>query len=88
MQERGVLALWVTNRERHRRFVDTELLPAWGLHHVATWYWLKVTDDGQLVSSLVLLSAENSAKYLNITAQSIYPVPCALILPAKMLSHW
>ena len=53
MQGRGLLALWVTNRERHRRFVDAELLPAWGLRQVAAWYWLKVTDDGQLVSSLV-----------------------------------
>ena len=57
LQERGVLALWVTNRERHRRFIDAELLPAWGLRHVATWHWLKVTDDGQLVSPLVLLHA-------------------------------
>lgn len=53
MQGMGLLALWVTNRERHRRFVDAELLPAWGLRQVAAWYWLKVTDDGQLVSSLV-----------------------------------
>ena len=59
-QERGLLALWVTNRERHRRFVDAELLPAWGLRHVATWYWLKVTDDGQLVSSLVWCPAQTS----------------------------
>ena len=50
-----MLALWVTNRERHRRFIDAELLPAWGLRHVATLYWLKVTNDGQLVSPLVLL---------------------------------
>lgn len=53
MQGRGLLALWMTNRERHRRFVDAELLPAWGLRQVAAWYWLKVTDEGQLVSSLV-----------------------------------
>lgn len=54
-----MLALWVTNRERHRRFIDAELLPAWGLRHVASWYWLKVTDDGQLVSPLVRLPASN-----------------------------
>ena len=29
-----MLALWVTNRERHRRFIEAELLPAWGLRHV------------------------------------------------------
>ena len=57
LQGSGVLALWVTNRERHRRFVDAELLPVWGLRHVATWHWLKVTDGGELVSPLVLLCA-------------------------------
>ena len=55
-----MLGLWVTNRERHRRFIDAELLPAWGLRHVATWHWLKVTNDGQLVSPLVLLYATAS----------------------------
>lgn len=38
----ALVALWVTNRERLRRFVEQELLPAWGAQHVATWYWLKV----------------------------------------------
>jgi N6-adenosine-specific RNA methylase IME4 len=53
-QEGGLLAMWVTNRERLRRFVDQELLPKWGLEQVATWFWLKVTNSGQLVSPLVL----------------------------------
>ena len=40
---RGALvALWVTNREKLRNFVENELFPAWGVRHVATWYWLKV----------------------------------------------
>jgi hypothetical protein len=54
-QERGLLALWVTNRERHRRFVKQKLLPAWGLELLAIWFWLKVTDAGELVSRLVQL---------------------------------
>ena len=83
-----MLALWVTNRERHRRFVDTELLPAWGLHHVATWYWLKVTDDGQLVSSLVLLSAENIAihPFVTLRASVLCQVPSSCL--QRMLPHW
>ena len=52
-QERGLLALWVTNRERLRVFVERELLPAWGLELVATWHWVKVTDGGELVSPMV-----------------------------------
>ena len=55
MQGHGLLALWVTNRERLCTFVERELLPAWGLQHVATWYWVKVTNDGQLVTPLVRL---------------------------------
>ena len=43
----------MTNRERLRRFVDQELLVKWGLEQVATWFWLKVTNNGQLVSPLV-----------------------------------
>jgi hypothetical protein len=27
-------------------------LPAWGLHRVAQWYWLKVTDAGALASPM------------------------------------
>lgn len=53
MQAQGLAALWVTNRERLRRFVDAELLPAWGLRHVATWHWLKLGPDARPVTPLV-----------------------------------
>lgn len=53
-----MVALWVTNRDRLWRFVHQELLPGWGLSLVATWYWLKVTNSGQPVSSLVRISTK------------------------------
>ena len=52
--QEGLVALWVTNRERLRRFVDAELLPAWGLVPAALWFWLKVTARGALVTPLVI----------------------------------
>ena len=52
--QEGLLALWVTNRERLRRFVEAELLPAWGLELAAQWVWLKVTARGALVTPLVI----------------------------------
>jgi len=55
VQDGALVALWMTNRERHWRFVEAQLLPAWGLTHSATWLWLKVTDDGRPVSQLVRL---------------------------------
>lgn len=48
-----LVALWVTNRERIRRCVDEELLPALGLVCAAKWHWLKLTDEGRPVSPLV-----------------------------------
>jgi hypothetical protein len=36
------VALWVTNREKLRDFVEKELFPTWGVRYVATFYWLKV----------------------------------------------
>ena len=51
--QEGVVALWVTNRERLRAFVQAELLPAWGLAPAAEWFWLKVTARGALVTPLV-----------------------------------
>ena len=93
LQERGVLALWVTNRERHRRFVDAELLSAWGLCHVAIWHWLKVTDDGQLVSPLVTLCAMMAA--LQTHELAIFPslqtlhlqVPVCVCLVVVSVGH-
>ena len=49
----GLAVLWMTNRERHWRFVETELLPAWDMKIAATWFWLKVTSHGALVGPLV-----------------------------------
>ncbi|KAK9823771.1 hypothetical protein WJX72_005400 [[Myrmecia] bisecta] len=52
LHQEGLVAMWITNRERHRRFVDQELFPAWGLQAIGEWAWIKVTNSGQLVSPL------------------------------------
>jgi len=48
-----LVALWVTNREKLRKFIEAELLLKWKLKHVATWHWLKVAQDGRPVTPLV-----------------------------------
>ncbi|KAG5456841.1 MAG: hypothetical protein BJ554DRAFT_3303, partial [Olpidium bornovanus] len=45
----ALAAIWVTNRPRLLRLVRDKLLPAWGLSHVGTWYWVKVTRAGEPV---------------------------------------
>lgn len=48
----ALIGLWVTNREKLRAFVEEELFPAWGAHIQATWYWLKIKSDGQMITEL------------------------------------
>jgi N6-adenosine-specific RNA methylase IME4 len=41
--EGALVALWVTNREKLRSFVEKELFAAWGVSYAACFHWLKVT---------------------------------------------
>lgn len=41
-EDGALVALWITNREKLRQFVEKELFPAWGVTLTAVWYWLKV----------------------------------------------
>ncbi|KAH9303008.1 hypothetical protein KI387_014591, partial [Taxus chinensis] len=52
--EGALVALWVTNKEKLRRFVEKDLFPAWGISYAASLYWLKVTEDGHMISKLDL----------------------------------
>ncbi|KAG8571142.1 hypothetical protein GDO81_011538 [Engystomops pustulosus] len=40
---------WVTNRQKHLRFVKEELYPHWSVRSVAEWHWVKITQAGEFV---------------------------------------
>ncbi|XP_019457273.1 PREDICTED: methyltransferase-like protein 2 isoform X2 [Lupinus angustifolius] len=48
----ALVCLWVTNREKLRSFVETELFPAWGVSFAANFYWLKVKANGSFICDL------------------------------------
>ncbi|XP_047327223.1 methyltransferase-like protein 2 [Impatiens glandulifera] len=50
----AIVALWVTNREKLRDFVEKELFPSWGVVYITTLYWLKVKPDCSLIGDLDL----------------------------------
>lgn len=52
LKPNALVAVWVTNNPAIRTFVLQELLPSWSCEPVATWYWLKVTPNGQMVFPL------------------------------------
>jgi N6-adenosine-specific RNA methylase IME4 len=45
----GCVAVWISNKEKHYRFVREKLFKKWGLTHVYEWIWLKVTQNGHAV---------------------------------------
>lgn len=39
-----LVVTWVTNRQKHLRFVKEELYPSWSVEVVAEWHWVKVSS--------------------------------------------
>nr|XP_016449201.1 PREDICTED: methyltransferase-like protein 2 isoform X2 [Nicotiana tabacum] len=50
----SLVALWVTNREKLRGFVENDLFPKWGVKYAANFYWLKVKANGMMTGELDL----------------------------------
>ncbi|MCD7453425.1 hypothetical protein HAX54_020893 [Datura stramonium] len=50
----ALVALWVTNREKLRGFVENDLFPKWGVKYAASFYWLKVKANGTMMGELDL----------------------------------
>ncbi|KAI8391261.1 MT-A70-like protein, partial [Radiomyces spectabilis] len=48
----ALVAVWITNKPKFKRFVTDKLFPSWGLETVAEWHWLKVTTEGEPVMPL------------------------------------
>ncbi|XP_051708040.1 N(6)-adenine-specific methyltransferase METTL4 isoform X1 [Oryctolagus cuniculus] len=47
-----LVVTWVTNRQKHLRFVKEELYPFWSVERVAEWHWVKITSSGEFVFPL------------------------------------
>ncbi|NXS62118.1 METL4 protein, partial [Brachypteracias leptosomus] len=47
-----LVVTWVTNRQKHLRFVKDELYPHWSVKTLAEWHWVKITRAGEFVLPL------------------------------------
>ncbi|KFO27103.1 Methyltransferase-like protein 4 [Fukomys damarensis] len=47
-----LVVTWVTNRQKHLRFVKDELYPSWSVAALAEWHWVKITKTGEFVFPL------------------------------------
>ena len=46
LSEQGVLAIWLTNKQKYHDFVTEHLLPYWNLELLGHWHWMKVSIFG------------------------------------------
>lgn len=87
LHSRGILAIWITNQPSILKFVTLKLFPKWKLKLVGTWYWVKVTTQGDLViplesgrerkpyEILLLATFESNQQLAEIPSNFIYSVP-------------
>lgn len=47
-----LVVTWVTNRQKHLRFVKEELYPSWAVQILAEWHWVKIASTGEFVFPL------------------------------------
>ncbi|KFV01404.1 Methyltransferase-like 4, partial [Tauraco erythrolophus] len=96
-----LVVTWVTNRQKHLRFVKDELYPHWSVKTLAEWHWVKVTRAGEFVlpldslhkkpyEVLVLGRVQGGEKEALRKSEELLPVPehkLIVSIPCSLHSH-
>ncbi|XP_008832831.1 methyltransferase-like protein 4 isoform X2 [Nannospalax galili] len=97
-----LVVTWVTNRQKHLRFVKEELYPSWSVETLAEWHWVKITNSGEFVfpldsphkkpyECLVLGRVrEKTALLLRTAGVKVLPIPdhrLVVSVPCVLHSH-
>ncbi|XP_077293971.1 methyltransferase like 4 [Arctopsyche grandis] len=45
----SVVAVWCTNCKSHEVSIMNSMFPLWGVTYIATWFWIKITNNGDPV---------------------------------------
>ncbi|KFU96576.1 Methyltransferase-like 4, partial [Chaetura pelagica] len=96
-----LVVMWVTNRQKHLRFVKDELYPHWSVKTLAEWHWVKITRGGEFVlpldslhkkpyEVLVLGRVQGDVKETLRKSEDVLPVPehkLIVSIPCSLHSH-
>ncbi|XP_072708781.1 N(6)-adenine-specific methyltransferase METTL4 [Ciconia boyciana] len=96
-----LVVTWVTNRQKHLRFVKDELYPHWCVKTLAEWHWVKITRAGEFVlpldslhkkpyEVLVLGRVQGDVKEALRTSEDVLPIPehkLIVSIPCSLHSH-
>lgn len=96
-----LVVTWVTNRQKHLRFVKDELYPHWSVKTLAEWHWVKITTTGEFVlpldslhkkpyEVLVLGRVQGDIKETLRKSEGVFPIPehqLIVSIPCSLHSH-
>ncbi|NXV45176.1 METL4 protein, partial [Uria aalge] len=96
-----LVVMWVTNRQKHLRFVKDELYPHWSVKTLAEWHWVKITRAGEFVlpldslhkkpyEVLVLGRVKGDVKEALRKPEDVLPIPehkLIVSIPCSLHSH-
>ncbi|NXY89677.1 METL4 protein, partial [Alcedo cyanopectus] len=96
-----LVVTWVTNRQKHLRFVKEELYPHWSVKTLAEWHWVKITRAGEFVfpldslhkkpyEVLVLGRVQGDSEETLRRSEDVLPVPehkLIVSVPCSLHSH-
>uniref|UniRef100_A0A8C8EFE4 Methyltransferase like 4 n=1 Tax=Otus sunia TaxID=257818 RepID=A0A8C8EFE4_9STRI len=96
-----LVVTWVTNRQKHIRFVKDELYPHWSVKTLAEWHWVKITRAGEFVlpldslhkkpyEVLVLGRVQGDVKEALRKSEDVLPIPdhkLIVSMPCSLHSH-
>ncbi|NXV28658.1 METL4 protein, partial [Rissa tridactyla] len=96
-----LVVIWVTNRQKHLRFVKDELYPHWSVKTLAEWHWVKITRAGEFVlpldslhkkpyEVLVLGRVQGEVKEALRKTEDVLPIPehkLIVSIPCSLHSH-
>ncbi|NXE27838.1 METL4 protein, partial [Ardeotis kori] len=96
-----LVVTWVTNRQKHLRFVKDELYPHWSVKTLAEWHWVKITRAGEFVlpldslhkkpyEVLVLGRVQGDVKEALRKSEDVLPIPehkLIVSVPCSLHSH-
>ncbi|NWS95741.1 METL4 protein, partial [Mionectes macconnelli] len=96
-----LVVTWVTNRQKHLKFVKGELYPHWSVKTLAEWHWVKITRAGEFVlpldslhkkpyEVLVLGRVQGDVKEDLRKSEGVLPIPehkLIVSIPCTLHSH-
>ncbi|NXT74420.1 METL4 protein, partial [Zapornia atra] len=96
-----LVVTWVTNRQKHLRFVKDELYSHWSVKTLAEWHWVKITRTGEFVfpldslhkkpyEVLVLGRVQRGKKEALRKCEDVLPIPehkLIVSIPCRLHSH-